>query len=118
MSLNTSLQAHVLRNTLLEKMSPKYAMLRLMSDLGKIVDENLALATVSYALMEMGLFKAMEEGTVLDPIQVLRDLFESGNPADYVYQVREQEGQGWEGPKVRRWMKACEDAQTLMKASL
>jgi hypothetical protein len=117
MSLKNA-QAHVLRNTLLEKLTPKYEMLKLMSDLGTVVDSNLALATVSYVLMELSIFQAMKRGTLLDPIKVLRDLFETGDLEDQAYIIREVEGQGSGGPKVCRWMQARNDAKTLMESSL
>lgn len=48
--------------------------------------------------------------------EVLRGLLR--NPSicleDKVYDVREDEGQGWEGPNVKAWGKAVEDAEALL----
>jgi hypothetical protein len=49
-----------------------------------------------------------------DPIQTLRDLFDAGDLDDHFYSIREREGVGWEGSRMKKWSKACEDAHKLM----
>ena len=39
--------------------------------------------------------------------EALRELLRQ-NIGDYVYDVRERELMGWEGPKVKAWSHACE----------
>lgn len=50
-----------------------------------------------------------------DPIRVLHELFEVGDLEDHYYAIREREGQGWDGPLMLRWGKACADARQLLK---
>jgi hypothetical protein len=50
-----------------------------------------------------------------DPIRVLHELFESGDLEDHFYHIRESEGEGWEGPRMLRWGRACEQARQLLK---
>jgi hypothetical protein len=52
-----------------------------------------------------------------DPIQTLRDLFDAGGLDDHFYRIRDSEGQGWEGPRMLKWGKACENAHKLMDNS-
>lgn len=49
-----------------------------------------------------------------DPIDVIRRLFEVGCLEDHFYAVRDSECQGWEGPRMLAWGKACEDAAKLL----
>jgi hypothetical protein len=51
----------------------------------------------------------------LAPIRILRELFETGHLEDHFYAIRENEGQGWEGPQIVRWGKAVEAAKKLME---
>ena len=50
-----------------------------------------------------------------DPVQVLHDLFEAGDLDYHFYDIHEREGQGWEGPRIVKWGKACADARRLMQ---
>jgi hypothetical protein len=47
-------------------------------------------------------------------LEVLRQLSQVHNLGDCVYDIRERECLGWEGPKVVAWGKACERAQQLL----
>ncbi|MGD0038835.1 MAG: hypothetical protein ABSE84_00240 [Isosphaeraceae bacterium] len=50
-----------------------------------------------------------------DPIRVLHELFEVGDLEDHFYAIREREGQGWDGPLMLRWGKACADARQVLQ---
>lgn len=50
-----------------------------------------------------------------DPLQVLRDLFDAGHLEDHFYHVRDSEGLGWDGPRLRKWGNAVTRAQKLLK---
>jgi hypothetical protein len=47
-------------------------------------------------------------------LEVLRELFQVTPLGDYVYNIREREGLGWDGPKVVAWGNACERAKQLL----
>jgi hypothetical protein len=50
-----------------------------------------------------------------EALQVLHDLFEAGSLDDHFYSVREHEGLGWEGPRMKRWGEAVNKAHELLK---
>jgi hypothetical protein len=49
-------------------------------------------------------------------LQALKDLFSNEHIAleDKIYDVRESEGEGWEGPAVKQWSNAVSKAQELI----
>jgi len=47
-------------------------------------------------------------------VLVLRDLFEVRDLGDYVYDIHEREGEGWEGPKVTKWGNAAMRGKELV----
>lgn len=47
-------------------------------------------------------------------LEVLRKLNQIHPLGDYIYNIREREGQGWTGPKVTAWGKACDRARQLL----
>lgn len=47
--------------------------------------------------------------------EALRVLFEVESIEDYVYDVRERECEGWEGPRVVAFGEACETLKRVMK---
>ncbi len=73
-----------------------------------------ALMAAHYALMELNLETAQRAGEIPDPVLVLRDMIEAGHLEDHFYAIRESEGQGWEGPRMVKWSKACEAARKLL----
>ena len=50
-----------------------------------------------------------------EALQVLHDLNEIRNLGDFIYDIREREGLGWEGPKVQAWSDACKRATQLLQ---
>lgn len=52
-----------------------------------------------------------------EALQVLRKLFEVTDLGDYIYDVREREGMGWDGPKVTQWGQAVQAAKNLMRVT-
>jgi len=90
--------------------------LKRMVETETIDDLPAAMMAAHYALMELNLETAVKAGELPDPIQVLRDLFEAGGLEDHFYDIREREGQGWEGPRMVKWGRACEAAKELMKS--
>ena len=42
-------------------------------------------------------------------------VIQDGAPGDYIYDVREREGLGWDGPRVKAWGGACETLDRLRK---
>lgn len=48
-------------------------------------------------------------------LQVLRDLFAVRDLGDLIYDIREQEGLGWEGPRVCQWNDVIRRARQLLK---
>ncbi|MEN6406197.1 MAG: hypothetical protein ABFC77_06985 [Thermoguttaceae bacterium] len=99
----------------LAMLTPKQEALERMVQTEQIDDLPAAMMACSYALMEMNLRQAMDTGEIPDPIQVLRDLFDAGGLDDHFYDVREREGEGWEGRKMLKWGKATKQAHELMK---
>jgi hypothetical protein len=47
-------------------------------------------------------------------VKVLRDLMDIQDLGDFIYNIREQEGKGWEGPLVCKWGDTCEHAKKLV----
>ena len=47
-------------------------------------------------------------------LQVLRDFYSVCDLGDYVYDIREREGLGWDGPEVTTWSNACNTAEDLI----
>jgi hypothetical protein len=91
------------------------ASLKRMVQAEAIDDLPAALMAAHYALMELNLETAVKTGELPDPIQVLHDLFDAGDLEDHFYAVREREGQGWEGPRMKRWGQACDEARQLLR---
>ena len=108
-------QAHELRDKSLAMLRSRMGSLKRMVRAEAIDDLPAALMSAHYALMELNLETAVKTGELPDPIQVLHDLFEAGDLEDHFYAVREREGLGWEGPRMRRWGRACEQARELLK---
>lgn len=108
------IQAHEFRARSLAMLRSQMGSLRRMVQAEAIDDMPAAMMACHYALMELNLETAERTGELPDPIQVFRDLFEAGNLEDHFYAVREREGQGWEGPRMVKWGKACEAARKLM----
>ena len=52
-----------------------------------------------------------------DALQILRELNDIVNLGDLVYHVRENEGLGWEDPKVKAWSDACDRMRTLLETN-
>jgi hypothetical protein len=52
-----------------------------------------------------------------NPLEVLREMIDAGGLCDHFYDIREREGEGWEGPRMQRWGKACDDARKLLPDS-
>jgi hypothetical protein len=50
-----------------------------------------------------------------EALRVLYDLSQVMELGDLVYDIREREGQGWEGPKVQAWSNACERMRKLLE---
>jgi hypothetical protein len=48
------------------------------------------------------------------PLGILRTLNSIIHLGDLVYEVRENEGQGWDGPKVKAWGEACAKMEELL----
>ncbi len=88
--------------------------LRRMVKTEAIDDLPAVLMAAHYALMELSMETAVKAGEVPDPIQVLKDLFEAGDLENHFYDIREREGQGWNGPRMVKWGKVCEAARKLM----
>ena len=107
-------QAHELRAKSLAMLRSRMGSLKQMVRAEAIDDLPAALMAAHYALMELNLETAVKTGELPDPIQVLHDLFEAGDLEDHFYAIREREGQGWEGPCMVKWGKACEAARKLM----
>ncbi len=108
-------QAHEMRARSLAMLHTQQERLTQMVQTETIDHLPAALMAAHYALMELNLESALQAGELPDPIQVLRDLFEAGNLEDHFYAVREQEGEGWEGPRMLRWGRACQQARQLLK---
>lgn len=51
------------------------------------------------------------DGEALD---VLREFYAIHNLGNIIYTVRDCEGEGWDGPLVKRWAAACEQAEALI----
>lgn len=51
----------------------------------------------------------------MDAVTVLRTLYGIRDLGDFIYDVREREGKGWDGPKVQAWGEACEAADRIVK---
>ena len=112
---NEPTQAHELRAKSLGMLRSQMASLKRMVQAEAIDDLPAAMMAVHYALMELNLETAVKTGELPDPIQVLHDLFEAGDLEDHFYAVREREGQGWEGPRMKRWGQACDEAWQLLR---
>ena len=108
-------QAHQLRARSLAMLRSQINNLRRMVQAEAIDDLPAAMMAAHYALMELNLETAQKAGELPDPIRVLHDLFEAGDLEDHFYAVREREGQSWEGPRMVRWGKACEQARQLLE---
>ncbi len=108
------IQAHEMRARSLAMLRSQIETLRRMVETEAIDDLPAAMMAAHYALMELNLESAQRAGEIPEPIQVLHDLFEAGHLEDHFYAVRESEGQGWEGPRMVRWGKACEAARKLL----
>ena len=107
-------QAHELRDKSLAMLRSRMGSLKRMVQAEAIDDLPAAMMAAHYALMELNLETAQRTGELPDPIRVLHDLFEAGDLEDHFYAIREREGQGWEGPRMVKWGKACEAARKLM----
>ncbi len=59
-------------------------------------------------------YQQIGEAVADDVVQVLRDMYEILHLDDLVYNVRDSEGLGWDGPKVKAWADACERARKLL----
>lgn len=53
-----------------------------------------------------------------EAIEVLRELFDIRPLGDLIYDVREREGKGWDGPLVKRWAAAVAEAEALIAEKL
>lgn len=51
----------------------------------------------------------------IDALQILRDLNDTYNLGDIVYEIREKELKGWDGPLVTKWSDACRRAEVLLR---
>ena len=49
-----------------------------------------------------------------EALQVLHDFNEICDLGDLIYHVRENEGLGWDGPKVQAWSDACTRMKNLL----
>ena len=107
-------QAHELRAKSLAMLRSRISSLKRMVQAEAIDDLPAAMMAAHYALMELNLETAQRTGELPDPIRVLHDLFEAGDLEDHFYAIREREGQGWEGPRMVKWGKACGAARKLM----
>ena len=110
-------QAHELRAKSLAMLRSQMGNLRRIVQNEAIDDMPAAMMAAHYALMELNLETAQRTGELPDPIQVLRDLFEAGSLEDHFYAIRESEGEGWNGPRMLKWGKACEAARQLLNGS-
>ena len=108
-------QAHELRAKSLAMLRSQIGNLRRMVQNETIDDMPAAMMAAHYALMELSLETAAKTRELPDPIQVLHDLFEAGDLEDHFYAIRENEGKGWEGPRMLRWGEACQKARQLLK---
>ncbi len=57
----------------------------------------------------------VEKTDLAAAVQVLRDLNAVRNLADIAYDIREREGEGWEGPKITKWFDAIARARILLE---
>jgi len=48
-------------------------------------------------------------------LNALRDLYEVHNLGDFIHEIRESEGLGWEGPQVTKWRDTCRKAKKLLQ---
>jgi len=53
-----------------------------------------------------------------EALQILATLENIHHLGDYVYDIREREGLGWQGPKVTAWGAACTRAEHLVRPLL
>lgn len=50
----------------------------------------------------------------LGAVEILKELLAAPyHLGDFIYDVREREGKGWDGPKVTRFSELCERARLL-----
>ena len=49
--------------------------------------------------------------------QILYELIEEFNIGDFVYAVKDREGNGWDGPRVNRFTSLLEQAEKLYENS-
>jgi hypothetical protein len=61
--------------------------------------------------------KLRQMGTAEQALAILRDLDKAMCLGDLCYLVRDREGQGWDGPRVKLWGDACERMRKLFKAN-
>lgn len=87
----------------------------LMQGVGKLVDRGLNPFEIEFCKDAETVRGETVRGELPDPIQVLHDLFEAGHLGDHFYTVRENEGEGWEGPRMKRWDTACKQARQLLE---
>jgi hypothetical protein len=56
----------------------------------------------------------MEADPAALALEALREFYDLRDLGDFIYEIREREGLGWEGPLVRRWGEACEKAKKAL----
>lgn len=105
-------QAHVMRARSLALLQDVEARLQAMVKAERIDHLPAALMACHYALLELNLARAQAVGELPDPIQVLRQLFDTGSLDDHFYRVREG---GWDTPRMQQWGEAVKDAHKLME---
>lgn len=49
------------------------------------------------------------------PLAVLQEILDSGEIADHHYHIRENEGEGWDGPRMLRWNALMERAEKFKR---
>lgn len=57
----------------------------------------------------------MEAEQLLDRALAILRVFQSEHLGDSVYDVKEREGLGWDGPRVKAWSDACRDMDALLE---
>jgi hypothetical protein len=50
-----------------------------------------------------------------EALEILAAFYSIRNLGDTIYQVRDSEGLGWDGPQTTAWGKACQRAEQLLK---
>lgn len=47
-------------------------------------------------------------------LQALRLFYEVGDLGDFIYNIRDREAKGWDGPLVQKWSDACRLAREAL----